>query len=101
MTLRLTFRRRAEWDLEGILDWVGQDFPARGHAAVRRIRAACEVLPDIPLLGVRRDDMGPGLRLLVIEGRVNVIYRILPDRVQIVRVFWAGRDAATQIRRDT
>lgn len=57
----------------------------------------------MPYRGSPRDDLQPGLRVFVFEGRATVAYRIRDDSVQIVRIFFAGRDlrAADIVRDET
>jgi toxin ParE1/3/4 len=54
----------------------------------------------VPERGTLREDLGPGLRTLGFEGRVTIAFRILPDRVQIVRIFYGKRDFEAILRRE-
>jgi len=46
----------------------------------------------MPYRGSPRDDLQPGIRILVFERRTTIAYRIREDAVQILRIFYAGRD---------
>jgi toxin ParE1/3/4 len=48
-------------------------------------------LPDFPELGVSRDDIRPGLRMIVI-GDYLVLYQLQPGLIEIVRVVHGHRD---------
>ena len=65
---------------------------------MERIQEQCQTLSEFPDRGVRREELGPGIRLLSLENRISVYYRVLKDRVQIVRIIYAGRDAARLFR---
>ncbi|WP_245433273.1 type II toxin-antitoxin system RelE/ParE family toxin [Rhizobium anhuiense] len=46
----------------------------------------------MPEGGAPREDFAPGVRILVFERRVTIAYRIVKDRVQVLRLFYAGRN---------
>jgi plasmid stabilization system protein ParE len=60
-------------------------------AYLDRIETACASLKDFPLRGTPRDDLGPGLRTISLEGRATIAYRVESDMVLILGVFHAGR----------
>ena len=62
------------------------------YAFTSRIREQGEALKDFPERGTRRDDLEPGLRVPGFERRVVIAFLVLVDRVQIVRIFYGGRD---------
>lgn len=59
---------------------------------IGRIRARCRTIGNVPFGGVARDDLGSGLRMTPFERSAVIMYRVLDDRVQIVNVFYGGRD---------
>ncbi len=98
MRLRVTLRPAAESDLDGIYEHIAKDNPEHARNFTARIRAQCESLSDFPQRGALRDDLGVGLRALGFERRVVIAFRILPDMVQIVRIFYGGRDFERLLR---
>jgi toxin ParE1/3/4 len=38
------------------------------------------------------------IRIIGFERRVAIAFRVMPDRVQIVRIFYGGRDAERLLR---
>jgi len=56
-----------------------------------RIEARCRQLETFPELGPVRADIAADARMLVI-GRWLVLYRLIPDGVQVVRIVDAARD---------
>ena len=84
----------ANADIKAIYDWIvevsGQ--PDVAEKFILLIYERCGQLVDFPEIGVARDDLLPGLRLLPFERRAAIFYRIVGDEVQIVNVLYKGRD---------
>ncbi len=57
------------------------------------IERQCLQLRAFPEIGVERPDLSPGLRILPYR-RAVIAYRVLGDRVRIVRVLYGGQDYA-------
>jgi toxin ParE1/3/4 len=55
------------------------------------IEGKFDALGDFPEIGVARDDVRPGLRMLV-SGAYVILYRVGADGVDIVRVVHGRRD---------
>ena len=88
MTWRLT--RRAEIDISEILDYVGSNDPAAADRLHLSLLAAFELAAEHPKLGVGRDWVRPGLRMIV-AGNYLVMYRQAGTDVTIVRVLHGAR----------
>lgn len=89
---RKLFRtRRARQDLIDIWDHIESDNPAAGDTLFDRIDEACLRLLEHPRLGPARNDIRPGLRYLIVNEYV-VLYRIVGEDVEIVRVVHGRRD---------
>jgi toxin ParE1/3/4 len=88
---RLTYTWQAEEDLAAMFAWFASTNRARARDVLRGIEERCEALLDFPMLGRARDDIKQGLRTLPIA-RGTVVYRLLEDEVEIVRVFPKGSD---------
>ena len=100
MSRKITFRPKAELDLSDIDAYISRESPERAYAFVTRIRERCESLAQFAEQGTVRDDLGPGLRMLGLERRVTIAFRILPDRVQVVRIFYGGRYGERLLQRE-
>lgn len=98
--MRLVYRPAARDDLDAIYDFIEPDSPARALSFVQEIRASCRHLLAHPQLGPARDDLGTGIRLYPLRGRVVVAYRAFADRIEVVRVFYGGQDYAALMRDD-
>ena len=88
------FLHTANADMTAIFDWIVE---ASGHATVAqnfilRIYDRCEQLADFPEIGVARDDLVLGIRMLAFERRASIFYRIAEGEVQITNVLYRGRD---------
>jgi toxin ParE1/3/4 len=59
---------------------------------VRRIKSRCERIGIVPMGGVARDDLQPGLRIVPFEHSAVIAYVIEDDQVCITNVFYGGRD---------
>jgi toxin ParE1/3/4 len=96
VAFKVTFRPHAAADLDQIDDFIAKDNPYRAAAFVQRIRQHCESLRDMPERGPMREDLGRGVRILPFERRAVIAYRIVGKSVEILRIFYAGRDYEAQ-----
>ena len=92
--LRVLYRPEAYADLEDIFRFVlrigGNQITAERF--VRRIKARCDKIGILPFGGRSRDDLAPGLRTVPFERRAIIVYKVEPNCVRIVNVFYGGRD---------
>ncbi|MCB1384329.1 MAG: type II toxin-antitoxin system RelE/ParE family toxin [Nitratireductor sp.] len=65
---------------------------------VERIEARCARIADAPLGGAAREDLQPGIRMVPFEGRAIILYRATSERVEVVNVFYGGRDYEAVMR---
>jgi toxin ParE1/3/4 len=49
-------------------------------------------LVDFPEQGRARDDLAAGIRIISYERRAVIVYRLLGEQIEVVRVFYGGRD---------
>ncbi|WP_165405042.1 type II toxin-antitoxin system RelE/ParE family toxin [Rhizobium leguminosarum] len=98
VALKVVFRPRAEKDLLDIYAFIAADNSMAAMEFIRRLRQICHGLEDMPERGAPREDFAPGVRILVFERRVTIAYRVLKDRVQILRLFYAGRNKPSAFR---
>lgn len=64
--------------------------PAAANRFLQRIEARIEILRRFPEAGQRRRDIAPDARVLV-EPPYLILYRLIPEGVQIVRVLHGAR----------
>ncbi len=96
---RVELRPAARDDLTEIALFIArQASPTVALAYTRRIREACARLEHFPECGTLRDDIRPGLRTLGFEGRVSIVFEVLPGTVTILRILYGGRDLAASLR---
>lgn len=92
--VRVVYRPEAVTDIEEILRFVlrlsRDPETARRYAA--RIRERCARIGDLPLGGMPRDDLVPGLRTVPFERRAVIAYRLVNNQVEITNIFHGGRD---------
>jgi toxin ParE1/3/4 len=65
--------RRAETDLRQIWRYIAAENPAAADRLLLRIDEKMQLLRDFPEIGRLRDDIRPGLRMLV-EGNYLLLY---------------------------
>src|SRR5262245_27113639 len=95
MVHRLTYRPRAEGDLEAIYRFIAQDSPARAFNFIERIQKRCDLLRDLPEQGRVRSDLRPGLRIVPYGRSIVIAYEITENTVDVVRIFYGGQDYET------
>jgi toxin ParE1/3/4 len=92
--LPVRFREEAIADLEEVIVYLaeqGADVAViRGF--INRIRRQCEKVGDAPEGYPAREDLGPGIRIVPFERSAVIAYRIEQEKVEIVNVFYGGRD---------
>jgi len=97
----IVFSRQARRDLQSLKAYITQEaYSSRATAYVSRILDCCESLATFPLRGTSRDDLLPGLRTIVFEGRVTIAFTVKQDRVIVQGVFYAGRAWESQLEKD-
>ena len=100
MPTELIWSNQARADLLDIYVLIGLDDPAAAECYFDRVDTKIELLRSQPRIGVRRNDIRAGMRMLV-EAPYVILYRIEPDTddgpvaaVEIVRVIDGRRDLA-------
>jgi toxin ParE1/3/4 len=82
---------QAEEDLIEIWIYIAQDNPGEADRVLDDIEDRFFALANNPLIGRLRPDIAPELRYFTV-GNYLILYRTLPDGVQIVRVIHGARD---------
>lgn len=89
--MKLRWLPHARADLRAIGEYVAEDSPENAVALLDRILKRAEQIPDFPLAG----RMVPEFRLPdvreVIEPPYRIIYRSLPDRIDVISVMHSAR----------
>jgi len=60
----------------------------------------CEDLRDIPLVGIRRGDVRPGLRITNYKKRAVIAYAVEKGSVSIIGIFYGGQDYESAMQDD-
>ena len=93
MTHRVDFTETAWQDADEIYRWIADRAdPQTAQRYVNRIIDYCSGLENFPNRGSPRDDLAPGIRTMVFEGRAVVAYRVATRDVKILRILNHGRD---------
>lgn len=95
--LRLIRTRQAEEDLIDIWTFIAEDDPAAADRLLDRIDEVCGHLAENPKLGPARPELRPGLRTMIVA-RYLILYRVMPNCVEIVRVVHGARDLTSLFR---
>jgi toxin ParE1/3/4 len=92
--LRVVLREEAIADLADIYNHIaragGSHLAAIGF--VRRIKARCQRIGNVPMGGIARDDLQAGLRMVPFEHSAVIAYVVENDQVCVTNVFYGGRD---------
>lgn len=92
MIPEVIFSPVAEADLDEIEQYLAKRFSRRNaQKYVQRIVAYCRSLALAPYRGTRRDDVRPGSRTVGFEGRITILFQVLPGKVVIFGVLYGGR----------
>jgi len=84
---------RAEDDLRSIYDWIAErSSPQTADRYIQRIETTYRALVEFPMRGTQHDDLLPGLRIIGVERRVTIAFRVVGNRVEILRILYGGRD---------
>ncbi len=94
MIPRLIFDARAEADLDEIYDFIGvqKKNPGEADAFIEKVRRACEPYSRQPLMGEPRKELGPEIRSFTHTRSYIVIYRVLDDGIDVLRVIHSARN---------
>lgn len=63
-----------------------------------RIVDQCERIGEVPFSGVAREDLGEGFRMRAFERSAVILYRVTDQTVEIVDIFYGGRDYEALLR---
>jgi toxin ParE1/3/4 len=92
MARELVYAPQAIADLDEIYAFIADDSPDRAERFIADIRRRCRHLIETPELGVARPDLGAEIRIYPMRRRIVVAYCFTDRTVDVLRVFYAGRD---------
>lgn len=92
--LPVVYRQDAGTDLDSIFIYLVEQGanPGIARGFVARIKARCEGIGNLPEGYPARPDLGPGIRIVPFERSAIILYRPTDTAVEIVRIFYGGRD---------
>ncbi len=88
----------AEQDLVDIWCYIAEDSPSNADNYIDKLYSKAVMLAETPHLGIRRDELTPGLRCFPVD-RYIFYYRPMENGAEIVRVLHGSRDAVTILTR--
>lgn len=103
MTRSVVYSPQARQQLTDLYLWIAKasGFPDRAQAFVSEVIESCDGLANFPMRGVARDDLRPGLRVVGFHRRVTIAFAITEETVEILGVYYGGRDYETLLSADT
>src|SRR5437870_2491556 len=90
---------QAETDLAEILDYLEERSPQAAERLATAIDDRCSLLGQLPQMGRTREDLGPGLRSVVVE-RYVLFYRVTATAVEVLRILHGARDIDSIMKTD-
>lgn len=86
----LRWTAQAEVDLIELWWYIAQDNPGAADRLLDEIEDKCSLLAANPQLGPARPDIAPDCRSFPV-GRYLILYRLIPDGIEVVRVVQGSR----------
>ncbi len=97
--MQVAFTPLAERQIDRLHAYITEQTNAdRADGYIRRIVTFCQGLAVLPLRGVQRDDILPGLRVTGFERRVTIAFVVTSQTVLIEGIFYGGRDFEAILR---
>lgn len=92
--LNLIVSEAADNDIREIYDFIlkNSGFEERALKIVDDIYYSAELLAEFPLIGRAYDYIYEGVRIFPMRKTASIIYMASETEIQILRVFYAGRD---------
>lgn len=89
--LRILRTPQADTDLADIWSYIGRDNPPAADRLIRQISETFDLLAGNPDLGIRQDDIRPGLRCKPVRRHYLIFYEVVGDTIRILRVLHGAR----------
>jgi toxin ParE1/3/4 len=87
---------QAEADLDAITDYYAEHNPDAGLRLLDEITTRCRQLANQPRQGRARDDLGAGIRSVVVK-RYIIFFRASTDGIDVLRVLHGSRDITPEL----
>ena len=88
--MRVTWFKRAIWDLKSAKDYITQDEPQAAQQIVQRIKDRVSLLSEQPSIG--RPGRVPNTKELVVDRTPFILpYRVRDNKIEILRVLHTSR----------
>lgn len=88
----IVWRPQARSDLQALYDWIAErSNPETAFDYVNAIDADVSELAYYPHRGTPRDDLVPGMQTRPFRRRTVIAYRVIGNRVEILRLVHAGQ----------
>lgn len=97
---RYRYSTQAETDLDEITEYYSERSPEAGLAFLNALEARCRLLASFPRTGRRREDIGPGVRSIVVMKYI-VYFREADDGIDVLRVLHGARDVRPDMFEET
>ena len=81
----------ARTDLDNIWNYIAHDDLEAADRFVRLLISKFPILASMPEMGLKRDELSPGLRIFPVHNYI-IFYRPIKEGVEIVRVLHGARD---------
>ena len=94
-----TISKQAKRDLTAIWSYIASDNEAAADRVLDSLNDKIALLVDHPFIGPARPDIAPDLRYLISDNYL-LLYRVLPESVEIVRVLHGARNLSVLFRDD-
>jgi toxin ParE1/3/4 len=99
---KVAFSPEALADLTDLYDYIAaHSGPDRAIDYIDHLEKICRNLATFPERGTQRDDLRLGLRILGIERRALIAFRVTQDTVTILRLLYGGRDLGAALADST
>ncbi len=99
MRREVVFTPEAEHQLQELFNWiVNGGSPEAAARYTEDVLRTCESLDMLSNRGTARDDIRPGLRITDHKGRTAIAFTVLPERVEILGIFYGGRDYSSILK---
>lgn len=89
--IRIVRTPLADADLADIWSYIARDNAPAADRLIRQISDAFDLLAANPDLGIRQDDIRPGLRCKPVRRHYLIFYEVAGDLLRILRVLHAAR----------
>lgn len=73
-----------------------ESYPSRAEKYIARLTNALQRISRAPYQGTKRDDLGPGLRIVGFERRVSILFLPSDEQVTVIGIFYAGRQPGSR-----